>query len=169
MTEEKRMTEGIALELERFFAEPIGGDRDLPHANIIRRCLAEIRACWTERGDWALTVQQGVNERDALQAANERSKVEALEYFDDYNNQLSINVQLKAANDRLKEREQYLATFLEEAAHAAATGHNPAEYLATKAPTTLRDEINRLKQERDALQRLLDGDYQPFKPEEVTE
>lgn len=43
--------------------------------------------------------------------------------------------------------------FLEEAGHAAAQGKNPAEYLATKAPTTLRDEIKRLQSELDSERR----------------
>jgi hypothetical protein len=45
--------------------------------------------------------------------------------------------------------------YLEEAAHAAAQGHSPAEYLATQAPTTLRDELARVKGERDEARKLV--------------
>lgn len=44
-----------------------------------------------------------------------------------------------------RQRIEYLSSFLEEAAHAAAQGVNPAQYLATKAPTTLRDWIAELE------------------------
>lgn len=48
--------------------------------------------------------------------------------------------------ERLEARETYLSTFLEEAAHAAAQGKDPSRYLATAVPTTLRDEIKRLRE-----------------------
>jgi hypothetical protein len=41
--------------------------------------------------------------------------------------------------------------YLEEATIAAATGKNPHEYLATKAPTTLRDELAALREWKEEL------------------
>lgn len=49
--------------------------------------------------------------------------------------------------DEARERSAYLSHFLEEAAHAAASGHDPSRYLATSAPTALQDEIKRLTKE----------------------
>jgi len=48
--------------------------------------------------------------------------------------------------EHLQAETKRLKHYLEEAAPAAACGKNPADYLARKVPTDLRDEIKRLQQ-----------------------
>lgn len=61
------------------------------------------------------------------------------------------NATLRARIGELEKNNKHLSTFLEEAAHAAATGKNPAKYLATEIPTELRDEIARLNTKNSML------------------
>jgi chromosome segregation ATPase len=59
--------------------------------------------------------------------------------------------------DELEKMNRHLSSFLEEAAHAAASGENPKKYLATSAPTVLRDRIKELWEALTTLRRQIDG------------
>jgi DNA repair exonuclease SbcCD ATPase subunit len=72
----------------------------------------------------------------------------------------AARAELEAAReqaDELEKMNRHLSSFLEEAAHAAASGENPKKYLATSAPTVLRDRIKELWEALTTLRRQIDG------------